>query len=195
MSSKLKEQLERFLDIIWDEYVRVYCDITYSELYVDKINNNRNGYMFWIVYIGMALPSILLMLVKQGYITSSWIIFLICAICLLLPPLLKWKNQAIVYSVLGVYDRKTSALKKNAEKLGYYRSSLLALYVKAETEIASGSNIESIESKYHALASQYSSDNTEFSELVGTVDKTLEKLAQEKTKQMIKNTELYGKKK
>ena len=166
MSSKLEEQLDRFLDVIWDEYVHVYCNITYSELYVDKINNNKNGCMFWIVYIGMALPSLLLMLVKQGFILSSWIVFLICAICLLLPPILKWKNQAIVYSVLGVYDRKTSALKKNAEKLGYYRSSLLALYVKAETEIASGAKIESIESKYQALVSQYLSDMTEFSDLV-----------------------------
>ena len=109
MSSKLEEQLDRFLDVIWDEYVHVYCNITYSELYVDKINNNKNGCMFWIVYIGMALPSLLLMLVIQGFILSSWIVFLICAICLLLPPILKWKNQAIVYSVLGVYDRKTSA--------------------------------------------------------------------------------------
>ena len=195
MSSKLEEQLDRFLDVIWDEYVHVYCNITYSELYVDKINNNKNGCMFWIVYIGMTLPSLLLMLVKQGFILSSWIVFLICAICLLLPPILKWKNQAIVYSVLGVYDRKTSALKKNAEKLGYYRSSLLALYVKAETEIASGAKIESIESKYQALVSQYLSDMTEFSDLVGTVDKALEMQAQEKTKTMINNTELYGKKK
>ncbi len=195
MSSKFEEQLDRFLDIIWDEYVHVYCNITYSELYVDKINSNKNGCMFWIVYIGMALPSILLMLVKQGFISSSWIVFLICIICLLLPPILKWKNQSIVYSVLGVYDRKTSALKKNAEKLGYYRSSLLALYIKAETEIASGTRVESIESKYYALVSQYSIDITEFSDLVGTVDKALEMQAQEKTKKMIKNTELYGKKK
>ena len=72
---------------------------------------------------------------------------------------------------------------------------LLALYVKAETEIASGAKIESIESKYQALVSQYLSDMTEFSDLVGTVDKALEMQAQEKTKTMINNTELYGKKK
>ena len=46
MSSKLEEQLNRLLDVIWDEYVHVYNNITYSELCIDKINNNKNGCMF-----------------------------------------------------------------------------------------------------------------------------------------------------
>ena len=124
--------------------------------------------------------------------TSGWFIYPICAIILLVPIILKWKNKSIVYSALGIHDKKINGLLSNNEKLEQFKDDLLLLYFDAENVNPTTTNITQIETKYKNIKMHYQDYISKFCDLAGEVDIALQEIAENKTDMMIKATTFYG---
>lgn len=187
-----EKRLEDIGDIIWSKYVQVYMDIIYASMLSDKLRNRQSDWYFWGIYVCLGLPSVLSILVKNGIITNGWLIYLVCGVILLAPIILKWKNKSLVYTALGIYEKRIAGLSDNNVKLEQYKTDMLLLYFDADNAKATIQNIALMEERYKNLVSRYQEYITLFQNYVGEIDTDLEAKAKEKTDEMIKSAAFYG---
>lgn len=187
-----EKRLEDIGDIIWSKYVQVYMDIIYASMLSDKLRNRQSDWYFWGIYVCLGLPSVLSILVKNGIISNGWLIYLVCGAILLAPIILKWKNKSLVYTALGIYEKRIAGLSDNNVKLEQYKTDMLLLYFDADNAKATIQNIALMEERYKNLVSRYQEYITLFQNYVGEIDTDLETKAKEKTDEMIKSAAFYG---
>lgn len=187
-----EKRLEDIGDIIWSKYVQVYMDIIYASMLSDKLRNRQSDWYFWGIYVCLGLPSVLSILVKNGIITNGWLIYLVCGVILFAPIILKWKNKSLVYTALGIYEKRIAGLSDNNVKLEQYKTDMLLLYFDADNAKATIQNIALMEERYKNLVSRYQEYVTLFQNYVGEIDTDLEAKAKEKTDEMIKSAAFYG---
>lgn len=185
-------RLDNLCDLIWSKYVQVYMDVIYSSMLSDKLRSRQSDWYFWGIYVCLGLPSVLSILVKNDIISKGWIIYLVCAIILIVPIILKWKNKNLVYTVLGIFEKRISGLSANNVKLEQFKDDLILLYFEADNNNTTAKNVSLIETKYQNLSSRYQEYVTTFQNLVGEIDPDLEKRSQIKTEEMIRSTTFYG---
>lgn len=185
-------KLDNLCDLIWSKYVQVYMDITYASMLSDRLRSKQSDWYFWGVYICLGLPSVLSILVKNDIISKGWIIYLVCAVILIVPIILKCKNRNLVYTALGIFEKRISGLFENNVKLEQFKDDLILLYFEADNENATATNVSLIETKYQNLSSRSQEYVTTFQNLVGEIDIDLENRAQVKTEEMIKSATFYG---
>ncbi len=185
-------KLDSLCDLIWSKYVQVYMDIIYSSMLSDKLRSSQSDWYFWGIYVCLGLPSVLSIFVKNGIISKGWIIYLVCAIILIVPIILKWKNKNLVYTALGIYEKRISGLFTINIKLEQFKDDLLLLYFEADNDNATATSVSLIETKFQNLNSRNQEYVTTFQNLVGEIDHDLEDRAKVKTEEMIKSATFYG---
>ena len=75
----------RFLELIWTDFVQVYANINYSSLYSESLRENQKSIYYWVIYACFGLPPILSLIVKRYAIDNDWLFFGVISLILLLP--------------------------------------------------------------------------------------------------------------
>lgn len=186
------EQLkDRLKGQVWDKYVEITTCIFYSSIYCEEKRDKQYGFYFWIVYLSMATPAFLALLIKVGVIESMTIILVIAITSLLIPVILRYRDKSLIYSIFGFYNQEINALLTLNKRLDLYRDSLLTLFYHAENIKPSKNEIEKIEGMYKALCLEYQDDVKKHDEMTGKIDERIQCKAQDKTKQYIQTISAY----
>lgn len=183
---------ERLLDEIWDEFNQVYTDINYASLYAQKMRSKQYGKLFWIVYVCFALPPILTIILKFCGMDQWWSILLLSLVVIALPLLVRRYNKVMAYSIFGFYEKSIVDLLNLNIKMDIYKDKLLSLYSRAESIVPGKTEIERIENSLNTIRLEHKPDVEKYDELTGVLDKDIEALARQKTEEMIKSANYYG---
>ena len=182
----------RFLELIWTDFVQVYTNINYSSLYSESLRENQKSIYYWVIYACFGLPPILSLIVKRYAIDNDWLFFGVISLILLLPLVVRIKNKQLIYTVFGIHEKEIEGLLKLNEDLDRYKDALLALYFQVEGMSEKSHKWGEIQGNYERLKSDNARYITEHDRLTGKIDKDIEKRAQEKTKIMIERANYYG---
>ena len=185
---------DRLLDEIWDEFKQVYTDINYASLYAQKIRSKQHGKLFWIVYACFALPPILTIILKFCGMDHWWSILFLSLVVIALPLLVRRYNKVMAYSIFGFYEKSIVDLLNLNIKMDIYKDKLLSLYSRAESIVPGKAEIERIENSLNTIRLEHKPDVEKYDELTGVLDKDIEALARQKTEEMIKSANFYGRK-
>ena len=185
---------DRLLDEIWDEFNQVYTDINYASLYAQKIRSKQHSKLFWIVYVCFALPPILTIILKFCGMDQWWSILLLSLVVIALPLLVRRYNKVMAYSIFGFYEKSIIDLLNLNIKMDIYKDKLLSLYSRAESIVPGKTEIERIENNLNTIRFEHKPDVEKYDELTGVLDKDIEALARQKTEEMIKSANYYGRK-
>ena len=183
---------DRLLDEIWDEFKQVYTDINYASLYAQKIRSEQHGKLFWIVYGCFALPPILTIILKFCGKDHWWLILFLSLVVIALPLLVRRYNKVMAYSIFGFYEKSIIDLLNLNIKMDIYKDKLLSLYSRAESIVPGKAEIERIENRLNTIRLEHKPDVEKYDELTGVLDKDIEALARQKTEEMIKSANYYG---
>ena len=123
--TKSESLKNRYKQIVWTDFVQVYTNINYSSLYCEQLRKKQQARYFWGIYLCMGLPTVLSILLKMGCITNVSMVYIICAILLVIPIVLKFKNKKLIYVVLGIYEKEINELLKLNEDLDSYQDSAI----------------------------------------------------------------------
>lgn len=180
------------LELIWTDFVQVYTNINYSSLYSETLRENQKNIYFWAIYACFGLPPILSLVVKRYAISNDWLFFSVISLILLLPLAVRIKNKQLIYTVLGIHEKEIGGLLKLNEELDRYKDALLALYFRIEAMSDKSTKMRERQLEYEKLKNENARYLTEHDKLTGKIDPVIQKTAQEKTFEMIKNTNYYG---
>ena len=190
--TKSESLKNRYKQIVWTDFVQVYTNINYSSLYSEQLRKKQQARYFWGLYLCMGLPTVLSILLKMGYFTNSTIVYTICAILLVIPILLKFKNKKLIYVVLGIYEKEINELLKLNEDLDSYKRKLLDLYFRIEALPDNTTNIDKMILEYEKINKENERYLTQHDLLTGKIDQQLQEQADKMTKTMINNSNYYG---
>ena len=98
--TKSESLKNRYKQIVWTDFVQVYTNINYSSLYCEQLREKQQARYFWGIYLCMGIPTVLSILLKMGCITNVSMVYIICAILLVISIVLKFKNKKLIYVVL-----------------------------------------------------------------------------------------------
>ena len=183
---------KRLLELIWTDFVQVYTNINYSSLYSETLRENQKDVYYWVIYACFGLPPILSLIVKRYAIANDWLFFGVILLILLLPLAVRIKNKQLIYTVFGIHEKEIGGLLKLNEDLDRYKDALLALYFQVESMPSGSHKWGEVQLKYEKLKSDNERYLTEHDKLTGKIDAAIQKTAQHKTIEMIKNTNYYG---
>ena len=183
---------KRLLELIWTDFVQVYTNINYSSLYSETLRENQKDVYYWVIYACFGLPPILSLIVKRYAIANDWLFFGVILLILLLPLAVRIKNKQLIYTVFGIHEKEIGGLLKLNEDLDRYKDALLALYFQVESMPSGSHKWGEVQLKYEMLKSDNERYLTEHDKLTGKIDAAIQKTAQDKTIEMIKNTNYYG---
>ena len=183
---------KRLLELIWTDFVQVYTNINYSSLYSETLRENQKDVYYWVIYACFGLPPILSLIVKRYAIANDWLFFGVILLILLLPLAVRIKNKQLIYTVFGIHEKEIGGLLKLNEDLDRYKDALLALYFQVESMPSGSHKWGEVQLKYEKLKSDNERYLTEHDKLTGKIDAAIQKTAQDKTIEMIKNTNYYG---
>lgn len=183
---------KRYLELIWTDFVQVYTNINYSSLYSEKLRENQKGIYFWGIYACFGIPPILSLVVKRYAISSDLLFYGVIALILLLPLAVRIKNKQLIYTVFGIHEKEIEGLLKLNEELDRYKDALLALYFQVESMSDGSHKWGEVQLRYEKIKTDNARYLTEHDKLTGKIDPVIQKAAQEKTFEMIKNTNYYG---
>ena len=183
---------KRYLELIWTDFVQVYTNINYSSLYSEKLRENQKDIYFWAIYACFGLPSVLNLIVKKYTICNDCLFIVIIALILLLPLIVKIKNKQLIYTVFGIHEKEINDLLKLNEDLDRYKDALLALYFQIEAMQEKSTKWGEMHLKYEKIKTDNARYLTEHDELTGKIDPIIQKAAQDKTLEMIRNSNYYG---
>lgn len=192
MAIDYKNLHDRLLDEIWDEFKQVYTDINYATLYAQKMRDKQHGKMYWIVYTCFALPPIITIVLKFFSMDHWWLILFLSLMIIALPLLVKRYNKVMAYSIFGFYEKSIVDLLNLNIKMDIYKDKLLSLYSRAESIVPGKAEIERIENRLNTIRLEHKPDVEKFDELTGVLDAEIEALARQKTEEMIKSANYYG---
>ena len=182
----------RFLELIWTDFVQVYTNINYSSLYSESLRENQKSIYFWAIYACFGLPPILSLIVKRYAIDNDWLFFGVISLILLLPLVVRIKNKQLIYTVFGIHEKEIGGLLKLNEDLNRYKDTLLAFYFRVEAMPEKSTKWRETQLEYEKIKTENARYLTEHDKLTGKIDPVIQKAAQEKTFEMIKNTNYYG---
>lgn len=183
---------ERLLELIWTDFVQVYTNINYSSLYSEKLRGNQKDIYFWVIYACFGLPPILSLIVKRYAIDDDGLFLGVIALILLIPLALKIKNKQLIYTVFGIHEKEIDGLLKLNEDLDRYKDALLAFYFQVEAMPEKSTKWRETQLEYEKIKTGNARYLTEHDKLTGKIDPVIQKAAQKKTLEMIKNTNYYG---
>lgn len=183
---------KRYLELIWTDFVQVYTNINYSSLYSEKLRENQKGIYFWGIYACFGIPPILSLVVKRYAISNDLLFYGVIALILLLPLAVKIKNKQLIYTVFGIHEKEIEGLLKLNEELDRYKDALLALYFQVESMSDGSHKWVEVQLRYEKIKTDNARYLTEHDKLTGKIYPVIQKAAQEKTFEMIKNTNYYG---
>jgi hypothetical protein len=183
---------KRMLELIWTDFVQVYTNINYSSLYSETLRENQKDIYYWAIYACFGLPPILSLVVKRYAISNDWLFFGVIALILLLPLAVRIKNKQLIYTVFGIHEKEIGGLLKLNEDLDRYKDALLAFYFRVEAMSEKSTRLREMQLEYEKLKNENARYLTEHDKLTGKIDPVIQKTAQEKTFEMIKNTNYYG---
>lgn len=190
--TKSESLKNRYKQIIWTDFVQVYTNINYSSLYSEQLRKKQQARYFWGLYLCMGLPTVLSILLKMGYFTNSTIVYTICAILLVIPILLKFKNKKLIYVVLGIYEKEINELLKLNEDLDSYKRKLLDIFFRIEALPDNTTNMDKMILEYEKINKENERYLTQHDLLTGKIDQQLQEQADKMTKTMINNSNYYG---
>lgn len=183
---------KRYLELIWTDFVQVYTNINYSSLYSEKLRENQKGIYFWGIYACFGIPPILGLVVKRYAISNDLLFYGVIAFILLLPLAVRINNKQLIYTVFGIHEKEIEGLLKLNEELDRYKDALLALYFQVESMSDGSHKWVEVQLRYEKIKTDNARYLTEHDKLTGKIDPVIQKAAQEKTFEMIKNTNYYG---
>ncbi len=183
---------KRFLEQIWTDFVQVYTNINYSSLYSETLREGQKDVYYWAIYACFGLPPILSLIVKRYAIENDWLFVLVIILILLLPLAVRIKNKQLIYTVFGIHEKEIGELLKLNEDLDRYKDALLALYFQVESMSDKSHKWGEVQKKYEKLKADNARYLTEHDKLTGKIVPSIQKAAQDKTLEMIKNTNYYG---
>lgn len=183
---------KRYLELIWTDFVQVYTNINYSSLYSEKLRENQKGIYFWGIYTCFGIPPILSLVVKRYAISNDLLFYGVIALILLLPLAVRINNKQLIYTVFGIHEKEIEGLLKLNEELDRYKDALLALYFQVENMSDGSHKWGEVQLRYEKIKTDNARYLTEHDKLTGKIDPVIQKAAQEKTFEMIKNTNYYG---
>ena len=183
---------KRFLEVIWTDFVQVYTNINYSSLYSESLRENQKSIYYWVIYACFGLPPILSLIVKRYAIDNDWFFFGVISLILLLPLVVRIKNKQLIYTVFGIHEKEIGSLLKLNEDLDRYKDALLAFYFRVEAMPEKSTKWRETQLEYEKIKTENARYLTEHDKLTGKIDPVIQKTAQEKTFEMIINTNYYG---
>ena len=186
---------KRFLEIIWTDFVQVYTNINYSSLCSESLRENQKNIYYWVIYACFGLPPLLSLIVKRyalGNDNNDWFFLGVIALILLLPLVVRIRNKQLIYTVFGIHEKEIEGLLKLNEDLDRYKDALLALYFRVEAMPEKSTKWRETQLEYEKIKTENTRCLTEHDKLTGKIDLDIQKAAQEKTIEMIKNTNYYG---
>ena len=183
---------KRFLELIWTDFVQVYTNINYSSLYSESLRENQKSIYYWLIYACFGLPPILSLIVKRYAIDNDWLFFGVISLILLLPLVVRIKNKQLIYTVFGIHEKEIGSLLKLNEDLDRYKDALLAFYFRVEAMPEKSTKWRETQLEYEKIKTENARYLTEHDKLTGKIDPVIQKTAQEKTFEMIINTNYYG---
>ena len=183
---------KRFLEVIWTDFVQVYTNINYSSLYSESLRENQKSIYYWVIYACFGLPPILSLIVKRYAIDNDWLFFGVISLILLLPLVVRIKNKQLIYTVFGIHEKEIGSLLKLNEDLDRYKDALLAFYFRVEAMPEKSTKWRETQLEYEKIKTENARYLTEHDKLTGKIDPVIQKTAQEKTFEMIINTNYYG---
>ena len=183
---------KRFLELIWTDFVQVYTNINYSSLYSESLRENQKSIYYWVIYACFGLPPILSLIVKRYAIDNDRLFFGVISLILLLPLVVRIKNKQLIYTVFGIHEKEIGSLLKLNEDLDRYKDALLAFYFRVEAMPEKSTKWRETQLEYEKIKTENARYLTEHDKLTGKIDPVIQKTAQEKTFEMIINTNYYG---
>lgn len=183
---------KRFLELIWTDFVQVYTNINYSSLYLESLRESQKSIYYWVIYACFGLPPILSLIVKRYVIDNDWLFFGVIVLILLLPLVVRIKNKQLIYTVFGIHEKEIGGLLKLNEDLDRYKDALLAFYFRVEAIPEKSTKWRETQLEYEKIKTENARYLTEHDRLTGKIDLVIQKAAQEKTIEMIQNTNYYG---
>lgn len=190
--TKAESLKERYKEAVWTDFVQMYTNINYSSLYCEQLREKQRSWYFWGIYLCMGIPTVLSILLKMGLIKNAIIVYVVCVILLAVPIILKFKNKKLIYVVLGIYEKEISELLKLNEDLEAYKKKLLDLFLKIEALPDNTTQMDKIILEYEMLKKDNERISTQHDLLTGKIDENIQRIADEKTQIMIKNSNYHG---
>ena len=189
----MENEMKSLLGRIWDMFLEVETDITYSSLLCEKARKKQTDIYFWGIYVfSMLLPSGLNLLISHDIFDKKSIsINVLCIIFIIAPPLIRFIKSDFAYRLLGVKEKKINDLLDLNENLEIYASKLLSLYFNYLDKNATKSNIELARKSFESLNNEHKDDRNKHDLLTGHMDKKLLIEAKRKTEEAIKNKTWY----
>lgn len=190
--TKSENLKNRYKQIVWTDFVQVYTNINYSSLYCEQLREKQQARYFCGIYLCMGIPTVLSILLKMGYFTNSAMVYIICAVLLIIPIVLKFKNKKLIYVVLGIYEKEINELLKLNEDLDSYKRKLLDLFFRIEALPDNTTNMEKMILEYDKIKKENERYITQHDLLTGKIDKRLQVQADKMTETMINNSNYHG---
>ena len=190
--TKSESLKNRYKQIVWTDFVQVYTNINYSSLYCEQLREKQQARYFWGIYLCMGIPTVLSILLKMGYFTNAAMVYIICAILLVIPIVLKFKNKKLIYVVLGIYEKEINELLRLNEDLDSYKRKLLDLFFRIEALTDNTTNMEKMILEYEKIKKENERYITQHDLLTGKIDKRLQVQADKMTEMMINNSNYHG---
>lgn len=190
--TKSENLKNRYKQIVWTDFVQVYTNINYSSLYCEQLREKQQARYFWGIYLCMGIPTVLSILLKMGYFTNAAMVYIICAILLVIPIVLKFKNKKLIYVVLGIYEKEINELLRLNEDLDSYKRKLLDLFFRIEALTDNTTNMEKMILEYEKIKKENERYLTQHDLLTGKIDQRLQEQADKMTETMINNSNYHG---
>ena len=190
--TKSESLKNRYKQIVWTDFVQVYTNINYSSLYCEQLREKQQARYFWGIYLCMGIPTVLSILLKMGYFTNAAMVYIICAILLVIPIVLKFKNKKLIYVVLGIYEKEINELLRLNEDLDSYKRKLLDLFFRIEALTDNTTNMEKMILEYEKIKKENERYITQHDLFTGKIDKRLQEQADKMTETMISNSNYHG---
>ena len=190
--TKSESLKNRYKQIVWTDFVQVYTNINYSSLYCEQLREKQQARYFWGIYLCMGIPTVLSILLKMGYFTNAAMVYIICAILLVIPIVLKFKNKKLIYVVLGIYEKEINELLRLNEDLDSYKRKLLDLFFRIEALTDNTTNMEKMILEYEKIKKENERYITQHDLFTGKIDKRLQEQADKMTETMINNSNYHG---
>ena len=189
--TNLEQYKDDLTSRIWDKYCEIVTDIYYSSILVGKKNSAQNNLYFWGVYICLAIPAILNVIIKFEFVTDKYILSLLSLLIIMLPICLKYKNKQLIYSVFGLHEQSMNDLLELNGKLEQYKDNLLNLYSKSCCVALQRDKLDLLEKEFETLNLNYYSSIKMHDKLTGEIDEKIQAEAQEKAKLHITGTSFW----
>ncbi len=180
MSEKFEKQKGLLVKSILEQYSQNNVNMQYSSLWAAKYGNSK---LIWPIRIASSLltiiPIVLILLRNGGIIDGSnqGVLWVIIA-CLGVSSIVLIINPDWMKSVLSLKRKQAKELLDLNIRLQQYEYKLEGLYNECCT---SKTNINSLQSRFDALRSEYLNDINKHDEFTGDIDKELADEAKQKT--------------